>query len=295
MDSYSEGSVGLRNQILKWGKLVKFSHTIFAMPFALGMMVVVTSRVDVSLSQVLWILVCLVSARTGAMALNRVIDRKIDSMNPRTKNREVPAGIISVGSVQALLVLSYGIFIYSAAMLGVHTLMLAIPVLAVLSFYSWTKRFTSYSHIFLGLALALAPGGVWYALVGTIEMLPVWLMLGVLFWVAGFDIIYSCQDADFDRAQGLFSIPSRVGIPAALKVSFGMHVVSLILMAIFGVAANLGIIFFCGLGLFGVLVLSQHRLVSPGDLSRVNEAFFVRNGVGSFIFFLGTILDRIVG
>jgi 4-hydroxybenzoate polyprenyltransferase len=265
------------------------------MPFALGMMAVVTSKVDVTLSQVIWILICLVSARTGAMALNRAIDHKIDSMNPRTKNREVPAGVVSVGSVWALLILAYGIFIYSAAMLGVHTLMLAIPVLVILSFYSWTKRFTSYSHIFLGLALALAPGGVWYALVGTVEMLPIWLMLGVLFWVAGFDIIYSCQDAEFDRAQGLFSIPSRVGIPMALRISFGMHLVSILFMILFGLMAQLGIIFFAGVLLFGILVISQHRLVRADDLSRVNEAFFVRNGLGSFIFFLGALFDRIIG
>jgi 4-hydroxybenzoate polyprenyltransferase len=283
-----------KNQIVKWGSLVKFSHTVFAMPFALAMMVYVFGRVGVSVSQVFWILLCLVSARTGAMALNRLLDRKIDSLNPRTKERELPAGRVTENSVKLLLAVSYGIFILGAGMLGQHTLILALPVLAILSFYSWTKRFTQYSHFVLGLALSLAPGGVWYALVATVELLPILLMVAVLLWVTGFDIIYSCQDEQFDRSQGLFSIPAKIGVARALQLARLVHLVAIMFLLLFGYCADAGLVFYVGWILFSLLILSQHSLISPSDLSRVNEAFFVRNGLGSFLFFLGSLFDLLV-
>lgn len=283
------------NQILKWGRLVKFSHTIFAMPFALAMAVVVSGSVEITRDQILWILVCLISARTGAMTFNRLLDREIDAINPRTKERELPSGRVSIKSVILLLLFSYGIFIFGSAMLGRHTLLLAVPVLIVLSVYSWTKRFTSYSHLVLGLALALAPGGVWYALVGTVDWLPVWLMLGVLFWVAGFDIIYSCQDEQFDKQQGLRSIPAQFGVGRALVLAFIAHIISVIFLFSFGVMAGLGCFYYAAVVIFADIVFSQHKLVSPRDLSKVNEAFFVRNGLASFLYLLGVVLDRFVG
>lgn len=283
------------NQIVKWGRLVKFSHTIFAMPFALAMAVIISGSVEVTREQIFWIVTCLVSARTGAMAFNRLLDRKIDALNPRTKDRELPAGKVSIYSVTALLLLSYGIFILGSAMLGDHTLALALPVLFILSIYSWTKRFTPYSHFFLGLALALAPGGVWYALVGTVEWLPVWLMLGVLFWVVGFDIIYSCQDEQFDKQHGLFSIPARFGIGRALALALFSHILSILLLLYLGIMAGLGSLYFAALVIFATIILSQHRLVTPTDLSKVNEAFFIRNGLASFVYLLGVVLDRVVG
>jgi 4-hydroxybenzoate polyprenyltransferase len=265
------------------------------MPFALAMAVVVSGSIEITRDQVLWILVCLISARTGAMAFNRLLDREIDAINPRTKERELPSGRVSIKSVLLLLLFSYGIFIFGSAMLGRHTLLLAVPVLIVLSFYSWTKRFTSYSHLVLGLALALAPGGVWYALVGTVDWLPVWLMLGVLFWVAGFDIIYSCQDEQFDRQQGLRSIPARFGVGRALVLALIAHIISVIFLFSFGVMAGLGSFYYAAVVIFAVIVFSQHKLVSPRDLSKVNEAFFVRNGLASFLYLLGVVLDRFVG
>ncbi len=284
----------LKNHIVKWGSLVKFSHTIFAMPFALSMLVFIWARVSVSFAQVFWILVCLISARTGAMALNRLLDRRIDGLNPRTQSRELPAGKVSVVSVVFLLSVSYGAFILGAGMLGPHTLLLAPLVLFILSLYSWTKRFTQFSHFVLGLSLSLAPGGVWYALVGTVDWLPIWLMLGVLFWVAGFDIIYSCQDHKFDQGHGLFSVPAKLGVANSLLIARLVHIIAIIFMAVFGYFAGAGVIFFVGWILFSALVLSQHSLVSADDLSRVNEAFFTRNGLGSFIFFIGSLFDQIL-
>jgi 4-hydroxybenzoate polyprenyltransferase len=214
-------------------------------------------------------------------------------MNPRTKNREVPAGVVSVGSVWALLILAYGIFIYSAAMLGVHTLMLAIPVLVILSFYSWTKRFTSYSHIFLGLALALAPGGVWYALVGTVEMLPIWLMLGVLFWVAGFDILYSCQDEAFDRASGLHSIPAALGVRGALYTAVALHLTSIGLLVLLGVTFDRGPVYFAGVFVFAAILASQYRSIYRHGIQCIDQVFFTRNGLASIGFFIAVVADSL--
>jgi len=283
--------IGSTLEITKWGKLVKFSHTIFALPFALSMLFVVQRDFPVSMSKITWILICLVSARTGAMTLNRIIDRNIDGLNPRTRNRELPQGIVTLRSVQALLLLSYGIFLGAAAMLGRHTLILAPFVLAILSFYSWTKRWTSWSHLVLGACLAMAPGGVWYALTGIVSVVPLWLMLGVALWVAGFDIIYSCQDMDFDRSQGLFSIPARIGLGRALNLARILHFMAVISIAIFGIYAELGSYFFIGLIVFSAVLFSQHGIVSENNLSRVNEAFFVRNGMGSVVFMIGTLID----
>ncbi len=278
-------------QFCKWAKVVKFSHTIFALPFALSILFIIASKQPITLIQTFWIVVCLVSARTLAMACNRLLDHDIDALNPRTMSRELPSGEVTVVSVKYLFISSALIFIFGAGMLGIHTLILAPFVIAVLCFYSWTKRFTQYSHLVLGICLGMAPGGVWYALVGTIEMTPLWLMLGVVFWVAGFDVIYSCQDVDFDKKQGLFSIPTRVGVVRSLLISKLMHVLSLIFLYQFGQVIGLGSWYMGTIILFGVIVFSQHLIVKADDLSRVNEAFFVRNGIASVIFLLGTLLD----
>lgn len=294
MASYGAYTIKITEQFSKWGSLVKFSHTIFALPFALAMLVVVSAKVSVSFAQVILILLCLVSARTGAMGFNRLLDRHIDALNPRTSGRELPQGRISVGSVWMLLLLSYGTFLFFSYLLGTHTLILAPLVIAILSFYSWTKRFTPYSHLVLGLSLALAPGGVWYALTAEFAVLPIWLMTAVLFWVAGFDIIYSCQDVDFDRAHKLFSIPVKFGIDKALKVSKFLHFLAILCLLQFGMMAQLGVLYFVGVTVFAGIIISQHLIVSAGNLSRVNEAFFVRNGVGSVVYLISVLLDRFI-
>lgn len=281
----------LAEEILVWGRLVKFSHSIFALPFALSMFVIVARVHPVTFAQLGWILLALVSARTAAMAFNRLADRRIDALNPRTKTRELPAGVVSPASVAALVVIASAAFIAAAAMLGFHCLVMAPLVLAWLFFYSWTKRFTRYAHLVLGASLALAPGGVWYALTGTFAVLPLYMMAGVALWVAGFDVLYSCQDVEFDADQRLHSIPSRIGVARALLVARLMHLAAFVMLALFGLVADLSVLYFVGLGLFGGIIAGQHGLVSATDLSRVDAAFFTRNGIASVVYFAAVLLD----
>jgi 4-hydroxybenzoate polyprenyltransferase len=277
--------------IASFASLVKFSHTVFAMPFALAVFVLLSPGYSVTLTMLLWILLALVSARTAAMAYNRLVDRDIDRINPRTRSREIPAGILSVQAVCGLLAASSVLFFLSAGMLGAHCLLLSPIVLVVLLFYSHTKRFTSSAHLFLGLALALAPGGVWYAVTGGVAWTPIPLMAAVLFWVAGFDVLYSCQDVTFDQEQRLHSIPVRIGVPHALRVSWMFHLLAFLLLCLFGSLMQLGGVYFATVLVFSGVMFSQHLLVSAEDLSRINAAFFTRNGVGSILFFLGCCVE----
>jgi 4-hydroxybenzoate polyprenyltransferase len=282
------------HSVREWGALVKFSHTIFALPFAMSMLVVVLRDFQITLSQFFWVLACLVTARTAAMAFNRVVDRDIDAENPRTKERHLPAGKIAVKSATTLIVLSGIIFLASSAALGIHCLILAPFVLGILFLYSYTKRFTAFSHIVLGLCLSLAPGGVWYALTATVALLPIYLMLGVLFWVAGFDILYSCQDEEFDRSRSLKSVPAVFGLRNAFFLSLLFHFFTIASFVQFGIAARLGTVYFVSLLLFSVVLISQHFVVRPANLERIDAAFFNRNGIASVLFFLGVLLDVVL-
>ncbi len=275
--------------VKNFASLVKFSHSIFALPFALSMVVVCDRISPISVSQIIWILVAMVSARTAAMGFNRLLDRRIDAQNPRTAQREIPAGVVSVSQASALIVFSSLAFLTASGLLGSHCLWLAPFVLGWLFFYSYCKRFTSFAHIVLGISLAMAPGGVWYALIGAFAWAPVTLMIGVALWVAGFDIIYACQDTEFDRETGLHSIPAKVGIERALRVSKILHIGAMISFASFGITFGLGLSFWILFGVFLALIASQHRLVSAKDLSRANAAFFTRNGIASVVFFLGVV------
>jgi 4-hydroxybenzoate polyprenyltransferase len=256
------------------------------------MLVVSSQYVAVHLSQVVLIVVALVSARTAAMAFNRLIDIEIDSRNPRTATRELPAGKLSVLSVWTLFLTMCVVFFGSAWGLGQHCLVLAPLVLFVLTFYSWTKRFTWLCHYVLGAALACAPGGVWYAVAGTFEVLPLTLMAGVTMWVAGFDILYSCQDVSFDKKEGLHSVPVRFGVPRAFQISQASHLLAIIAFILFGLMRNAGLPYFTGLTLFSVFLLSQHCIVSPKDLRRIDVAFFTKNGAASVVFFLGVLAEN---
>jgi 4-hydroxybenzoate polyprenyltransferase len=208
-------------------------------------------------------------------------------------SREIPAGKVSLRSAWTLCCIASALFFLAAWGLGVHCLVLSPTVLGVLFLYSWAKRFTSYSHVILGLSLAMAPGGVWYALTAELAWLPVWMMLGVLFWVAGFDVLYSCQDIEFDRDNALRSIPAKLGISGALSVARGFHLASILCLGLFGYFAGLGVFFVVGLLLFTALLMSQHRLVSAHDLSRINAAFFTRNGAASILFLVTILIDRL--
>lgn len=277
--------------------LVALPHSIFALPFALSAYLfaarqgrLVESALPLPVGFLLVIL-AVVSARTAAMSFNRIVDAEIDAKNPRTAGREIPAGRVRTDTAKRLAAGSIVVFLVCAWLLGWHCLVAAPFVLAVLLGYSVTKRFTRYSHLVLGLALALAPGGAWWVLRPGLEPAPVLLMLAVLLWVAGFDIIYSCQDVLFDRKQGLFSIPAEIGIERALHLSTLSHVVSLSCFLCVGQILSLGAYYWLGMGLFAVLLLGQHRLVRPHDFRRVNQAFFAANGVLSlFYFLLSTLL-----
>ena len=289
----NEGELGrgVLGRVALFGSLIKFSHSIFAAPFALAMFAVVARDRVVTFSQLLWIALALVAARSAAMGWNRWLDRSIDAKNPRTAGREIPRGAIPPATVLILTLLSAAVFVGAAAALGSHCLLLSPLVLGVLFLYSWTKRFTSYSHLVLGLCLAMAPGGVWYAVTAEFAILPVFMMVGVLLWVAGFDILYACQDLQFDRAAGLYSIPARFGAVNAFRIARVLHLCSWLFLVGFGAAAGLSYAYFIGVLVFGWALLSQHRLVTPSDLTQMTAAFFTRNGIASCAFFLGTVAD----
>ena len=274
----------------RFSRLVAFPHSVFALPFALSGFLL-AARVGPTIElrfnrfiELLLVVVCVVAARTSAMAFNRVIDASIDAANPRTKEREIPAGKVSPRDAWLLVVVSTSIFLLGAFLLGWHCFVLAPFVIAVLLGYSYMKRFSPAAHLVLGLALALAPGGAWWVLRPEIALLPILLMFSVLLWVAGFDIIYSCQDVASDRENGIFSIPAKVGIDYSLLLSELFHIVCLLGFTAVGVHAGLGVIYFAGVALFGALLIYEHSLVAPGDLSRVNQAFFTVNGLISVLY-----------
>lgn len=287
-------SMNAVKEIKTWGSLVKFSHSIFALPFAASMAMIIQRDRSLTIREILLLLICIVTARTAAMAFNRLVDRDIDKENPRTVMRELPQGIVSVGSVRALIVISSSLFIFAASMLGNLPFALSPLVLILLFAYSYTKRFTHFSHIVLGFCLSIAPGGVWIALQNQWSWIPVPLMVAVICWVAGFDILYSCQDKDFDQSQRLFSVPSRFGIENALKISKALHALSIGALLVFGSIAHLGPIYLCGVGIFAYLLWNQHSIVESEGLSRIDAVFFSRNGLASVLLFLFVSLDCLV-
>ena len=256
-------------------------------------MLVAATRYGISWQQVVLIIAAVVAARTAAMSFNRIIDRRIDALNPRTRERELPRGTVSLLSASILALISSLIFVACAALLSTGCAMLSPLVLAVLLLYSCTKRFTAYSHLVLGLALALAPGGAWFALSSKVEFLPMLLMLGVMLWVAGFDILYACQDIDFDRSAGLHSIPARFGVERAFRIAQLLHLCCVLLLFAFVYMATLGVAAYVGVVLFAIALASQYSLIRPNDLERIDLAFFVRNGVASCMFFLAILVDTV--
>ncbi len=279
-----------------WFGLVRFSHSIFALPFALcGAWLAAGGAPGWRIA--LLVVACAVAARTAAMGFNRLVDRGIDAANPRTNRREIPAGKLGVGAVRGLVVLASVAFVALAFALNPLAGWLATPVLAVLLGYSYVKRISSGAHFVLGLALAIAPLGAWIAVRGAIEpdVTPVlWLAGAVLTWVAGFDLIYACQDAEFDRTSGLFSIPAKFGVANALRISSALHVVTVATLVMVGTTAGLGLAWWIALAVCAVLLVWQHRLVAPGDLSRVDMAFFTLNGWVGVGLFAGLALDRAI-
>jgi 4-hydroxybenzoate polyprenyltransferase len=273
-------------------QMIRFSHSVFALPFAFTAAILAASGFP-SFHQILWIAVAMIGARSGAMGLNRIIDRKIDSMNPRTCKREIPSGKISVGAALAFTIISLGVMIYSAYELNPLCLALSPVAILILVIYSYTKRFTWASHIVLGIAITCAPMGAWMAIKGTIgtEIIP--LVIAIIFWLAGFDILYALQDIDFDREHGLYSIPRRFGIPVSLMISRIFHALTFGLFLWTGIIFGLNFIYFAGLAVVAALLIYEHALVRPDDLSKLNIAFFNMNGYISITVFIFTYISMI--
>jgi len=271
-------------------EMIRFEHTIFALPFAFVGALLVEKQIPAG-SDIIWITLAMAGARTAAMSLNRVIDRHIDAQNPRTAFRALPRGLLSVRDVWVYTLISFALLLFSAHQLSPLAFSLSPIAVAVLSLYSYTKRFTWTCHLILGLALGLAPAGAWAAIVNRVDPAVIPLGLGVLFWVAGFDIIYACDDFIFDREYGIHSIPARFGIAKALSISAFFHVLAPVLFLATGVMLQMGVFYFAGLALAVSLLWYQHRLISPGDLSRAGVAFFNLNGLLSVVMFCFTFLD----
>ncbi|MEO2237012.1 MAG: UbiA-like polyprenyltransferase [Candidatus Poseidoniia archaeon] len=273
--------------------LVKFSHSIFALPFALqGAWL--AQRGMPGWRVLAWIVVCAVAARTAAMAFNRLVDRHIDKDNPRTAQRELPAGVLGAPAVTAMVLLSCGVFIAGSFQLNDLAGKLSVPVLAVLLGYSFVKRFSFLAHAVLGLALAIAPLGAWIAVRGEIGAgvaTVLWLAGAVWTWVAGFDLIYACQDAEFDASRGLHSVPARFGVASALRVSSLLHVVTVACLGLTAWSGDLGVIYWISIGFAAALLAWEHGLVKPDELSRVDVAFFTLNGWVGVALFVGLALD----
>jgi 4-hydroxybenzoate polyprenyltransferase len=286
------------SKIKNYLSLVKFSHTIFAMPFALiGFFLAIQHSVfNAQHSMIIFslVLICMITARSAAMAFNRYLDRKFDAKNPRTAIREIPKGIISANSALRFVILSSVIFILSTYFINTICFYLSPVALFVILFYSYTKRFTFLCHLVLGLGLSLAPIGAYLAVTGKFDVLPILFSFAVIFWVSGFDIIYAMQDIDFDQSQKLYSIPSALGKSKALRVSELLHVFSAACVIAAGVYGSFHWIYWIGIGVFIGMLVYQHAIVKPNDLSKVNIAFMTANGIASVVFAVFVITDLFI-
>jgi 4-hydroxybenzoate polyprenyltransferase len=270
--------------------MIKFQHTLFALPFAYTAAILAAGGVPAGRT-IVWILGAMVGARSAAMVFNRIADLRYDRQNPRTASRPLVTGRLGLAFAWFFLAASVALFLTSAAMLNRLCLILAAPALALILSYSYAKRFTWLTHLHLGASLGLAPLGAWVAVRGTIDPAPLALAAAVTLWVAGFDVIYACQDLEFDRREGLFSMPRRFGIGTALRLSAGMHGAMVILLLALPLLVPLGPFYLSGVIGTAALLAYEHRLVRPTDLSRINQAFFTVNGWVSFLILATTSLD----
>lgn len=271
-------------------EMIKFEHTLFALPFALTA-AVVAARGMPAWWQLGWLLLAMVGARSSAMTFNRIVDIEYDRRNPRTANRALPAGMVTVAQAWLFTLLTAGLLILAAWRLNPLALYLSPIALLIVWGYSFTKRFTRLSHLVLGLALGIAPSAAWIALTGALPLAPMILTLAVICWTAGFDIIYACQDVEFDRQVGLHSVPAKLGIGPALLISSLLHFVAFALLVAFGLLAGLRFGYLGALIPVAGLLLYQHSIVRPHDLSRLNAAFFTANGVISVLLLVGAGVD----
>jgi len=271
---------GMLARVRTYASFVRFSHSVFALPFALVGTLLAARQVRFEWSRLLWIVICMVTARSAAMGFNRLADAAFDARNPRTAGRELPAGRMRRAEAVAFVAVASAAFVASSAQLGWTCLALSPVALAIVFWYSLAKRYTSYTQAFLGLAMAVAPVGGWIAAGGPASVQPWLLGLAIGTWVAGFDILYACQDLDVDRREGLRSIPVRFGVPGSLAISRVLHVVTVAALAAVGALAGLNAIYLAGVALVGLLLAWEQSLVRADDLSQVKRAFDINGWVG---------------
>ncbi|NQU08297.1 MAG: UbiA family prenyltransferase [Candidatus Abyssubacteria bacterium] len=274
-------------------EMIKFSHTVFALPFAVMSAFIAAGGLPTA-RQLFWILMCMVGARSAAMSFNRIVDARLDAKNPRTAQRAIPAGKLTRFETAMFMALMIALFVFSAYRLNRLAFMLSPVALVVILGYSYTKRFTDYSHFVLGLALAIAPVGAWIAVNEEFHIIAIFLGLAVVLWTAGFDIIYACQDMDFDRREGLYSLPKRLGASRALVLSALLHAAMVGVLIVVAAMAGLGMLFLGGAVLVAGLLIYEHSIVKPHDFSRVNTAFFNVNGAVSLLLMALTIADIMI-
>ena len=284
----------LMHEVMIYGKMIKFSHSIFALPFALTGAMLAAIESKVYLAQMFWIIVAMVGGRSAAMGFNRLVDRFIDKENPRTSSRELPSGKVSPFAVSVFIVFSSMVLIGAAWALIPLCFYLSPFVLFFLFFYSLTKRFTWGSHLILGVCLGGAPLGAWLAITGSFALNPLLLCIVVITWVAGFDIIYACQDRDHDFQVGLHSVPSRFGISTALLIAKALHMTSVIMMIVVGSKFQMSWIYGLAVCIISTLLVWEHRLVGPKDLEKVSFAFLNLNAIISMVYFVGVLIDLVV-
>jgi 4-hydroxybenzoate polyprenyltransferase len=288
-DRQGEPKIGPGGPLARFLYLIRFSHTVFALPFALGALIVAANGRP-SFRTLLLVVTCMVFARTAAMLFNRLIDWSLDQRNPRTASRHL---LIPKSAALFSLVLSSIGFILAAGAINRLTFMLAPIALAIICFYSLTKRFTSATHFFLGLALAIAPVGAWIAQTGRIDLAPLMLGAGIICWVAGFDLIYATQDYDFDRREGIRSLVVKLGIARSLRLAQLLHLAMLAALIVFGVTAQLGLFYYSGMPLVAAALFYEHK-TEKLDLAGINRAFFQSNAFVSAVFLIAVCLDRLV-
>ncbi len=274
-------------------KMIKFEHSVFALPFAFMSMVLAANGLPNN-NTILWIVVAMISARTAAMGINRYVDKDIDAANPRTKDRDLPSGNISANKTLAYTITFTIIYFFAAYMLNRLTLILSPIPIIIFVLYSYSKRYTAFCHLLLGIALGLAPIGAWISVTGTISIVPIIISLAVIFWVAGFDMLYAIQDMDFDRENNLFSIPALIGVRVTLILSKVSHVITLIFLISLFFNSSLGYIYISGLIIISAFMAYEHSLLSKDDLSKLNIAFFNINAYISVTLGLFTIADILV-
>ena len=274
-------------------EMIKFEHTIFALPFAVMSMFLASGGIP-KLVKISWILVAMVGARSCAMSFNRIVDANIDANNPRTAVRAIPSGHLKTWETWIFTMISASLLILAAFKLNPLAFRLSPLALIITMVYSYTKRFTSFSHFWLGISLAISPIGAWIAIKGRFDILPILLGLAVMFWTAGFDIIYACQDFDFDKQNGLHSIPVKFGIRVSLWFSSGMHIFAVCILIGIGIISELGSTYLTGVGIVVAILIYEHAIVKPDDLSRVNLAFFTLNGMVSLVLMVLSIVDLLI-